>query len=304
MNPLREAFAEALRARKLSSSTIDLYLGAVDRFLCLHEDIDVRAIGRREIDAYYGKLEADRISEATRSIRMRGLRRFFDYLVETQRIFTSPMSHYREHRVHSPLGKTLSESEAEKLLSMPNTSLPAGTRDRALLEVLYATGLRCMEVINLEVFDVDLAGGLIRVREGKGGKDRFVPLSTEAQKWLGEYLKEIRPRMARHGEVESRSLFVNRSGQRLTNGAITQVLLKYGKAAGLGRVSSHMVRRTVATALLRGGADIATVAELLGHESIQTTVRYAQLAANDVRVAHAKSHPRGDARGDDGQAAR
>jgi len=188
-------------------------------------------------------------------------------------------------------GPSLTEKQADRLLSMPNTGLPQGIRDRAVLELCYATGLRRKEMCGLAVYDIDLDGGVVRVRHGKGDRERLVPLSREACKWLGEYLREIRPRAARRNSIV-RALFLGRSGQGLTPGALDQILLKHSQMAGLRRVSCHALRRTVATALLRGGADVVSVSEVLGHANLKTTERYTRVVAADVRAVHARTHPR------------
>ena len=290
----REGFERALLARRRSPSTVRLYVAMLYPFavfLAHRGRADLRGVTRRDVDAYACELAGSPLAPA---LRRRAVKRLFEHLVETQKLLSSPAEHLRERRVTSLPGRVLTEAEVDKLLAAPNTSLPRGIRDRALLELLYATGLRRGEVVGLAVFDVDLGGGLVRVR-GKGGHERLVPLSKEAQKWLGEYLRQVRPRLARHGDGE-RALFLTRSGRRMGPGAIDQALLQHSKAAGLRRVSCHTLRRSVGTALVRGGADVRTVAQILGHARVSTMARYTLLAATDLRREHARTHPRGDGR--------
>ena len=293
----REGFERALLARRRSPSTVRLYVAMLYPFavfLAHRGCADLRSVTRRDVDAYVTELAGSPLAPATRSLRLRAVKRLFEHLVETQKLLSSPAEHLRDRRATSLPGRVLAEAEVDNLLAAPNTSLPRGIRDRALLELLYATGLRRGEVVGLDVFDVDLGGGLVRVR-GKGGHERLVPLSKEAQKWLGEYLRQVRPRLARHGDGE-RALLLTRSGRRMGPGAVDQALLSHSKAAGLRRVSCHALRRTVGTALVRGGADVRTVAELLGHARVSTTTRYTLLAATDLRREHARTHPRGNGR--------
>jgi integrase/recombinase XerD len=295
---VRDDFVAELRARRLTPATIDAYLDGVDRFDKAHSEIDLRGVGRREIDAYVATLSSSTLKLTTVSILLRGLRRFFEYLVEKQRLLLSPMDHLRQKYVQPLPGRVLDEKDVARFCTAPNTSVPLGIRDRALLELLYATGVRKIELCALEVFDVDLTGGLLRVRQGKGGKERFVPLSNAAQAWLREYLREIRPHFAKKSEDSVRALFLTRTGRRLDGNAVDQVLLKYARKKGMKRVSCHALRRTVATSMLKRGADIRVVAELLGHSQVVTTQRYTRLVIGDVRKEHARTHPRGGGNGD------
>ena len=296
----KDGFARALVARGRSPATVRLYgsmLYPFAVFLVHRGRTDLRTVSRRDVDAYAAELASSTLSEATRSLRLRAVKRFFEHLVETQKLLCSPAEHLRERRVRSLPGKVLSEAQADRLLAAPNTSLPMGVRDRALLELLVATGLRRKELVGLGVHDVDLAGGLLRVR-GKADHERIVPLSRPSQRWMREYLREVRPRLARRGDAV-RTLFLTRSGRALDAGSVAQILLRCSKAAGLPRVCCHALRRTVGTLLVRGGADVRTVAELLGHVRLATTERYTLLAAKDLRAEHRRTHPR--AGGGDGR---
>jgi integrase/recombinase XerD len=287
----RDGFRRWLEARKVSPATVAIYMSAVAGFEAGHADVDLRAVTKQDIEAHAAALRDAGLSPSTVHIWLRGIGRFFEYLVEAQRLLVSPMMGLRLKPPRSLPGRTLTERQADRLLSMPNTGLPQGIRDRAVLELCYATGLRRKEVCGLAVYDVDLDGGVVRVRHGKGDRERLVPLSRQACQWLGEYLHEIRPRAARRNSIV-RALFLGRSGQGLTPGALDQILLKHSQAAGLRRVSCHALRRTVATALLRGGADVVSVSQVLGHAHLATTERYTRVVAADVRAVHARTHPR------------
>jgi integrase/recombinase XerD len=287
----RDGFRRWLETRKVSPATVTIYLSGLVRFEAGHAEVDLRAVTRQDIEAHAAALRNAGLAPSTVHIWLRGLGRFFEYLVEAQRLLVSPMSGLRWKAPKILPGPSLTEKQADRLLSMPNTGFPQGIRDRAVLELCYATGLRRKEMCGLAVYDVDLDGGVVRVRHGKGDRERLVPLSREACKWLGEYLREIRPRAARRNSIV-RALFLGRSGQGLTPGALDQILLKHSQMAGLRRVSCHALRRTVATALLRGGADVVSVSEVLGHANLKTTERYTRVVVADVRAVHARTHPR------------
>ena len=193
--------------------------------------------------------------------------------------------------------RTLSESDVVKLLDAPSVSTPHGLRDRAILELLYSTGLRCAELVALDLADVDLAGGTVHVREGKGGRPRLVPLGGAAGDTLACYLTDARPQLVRNPAVTALFLAGNRgpcAGRRLGVQSVRYLVRHAAKAADLlGQISPHTLRHSVATHMLRAGADLRHVQELLGHASIETTQVYTHLSVRDLIEAHARAHPRG-----------
>lgn len=291
----RDGFRRWLEARGRSLSTIANYLRAVDpfeRFLARRHLADLRAVTRQDVDAYAAELAgAGRYTTQTQRAMLRGLKRFYEYLCDASKVFASPAEHLRDPREKRLLGHVLPEAEVRKLLDAPNTGLPHGIRDRAILELLYATGLRRKEICGLCVYDLDLDGGLVRVR-GKGDHERLVPLTGAAQRWLREYLREVRPRFARHAAPGERRLFLSVRGIALGPEVLGMTLRRCGKVAGVARVSCHAFRRTVATSLLRGGADVRSVGEVLGHAGLDATQRYTKLVAADLREVQARTHPR------------
>jgi len=185
----------------------------------------------------------------------------------------------------------LSMKEMERLLSMPDISDPAGLRDRALMELLYATGLRQTEALDLGLEDVDLAAGEARVRRGKGGAGRMVPLGREAVAALAAYLAEARPALTRAGD--SGHLFVSRSGTRVDPSGMLKAFKRYAKKAGIRRsVGFHTFRHAVATHLMQRGAHLRYIQELLGHKSLGSTQIYTRVTISDLKRAHARYHPR------------
>ena len=297
LTALTEAFREHLEGRGLSPATIAVRMQGVARlrrFVEEHAISDVRQMTRAEVDAYVSELRRRKLSPHTVESWLGTCKRFFAFLVESNRLLISPAEHLHERNLGHLVGRAISAKDAEKLLATPNTSLPMGVRDRAILEVLYGTGLRRAEVVGLSVFDVDLAGSVLRVQHGKGGKERLVPLGREAQKWLKLYLEKVRPVLAQrmHGREGEMTLLLARDGCALTRSALTNLVAMLGKAAGV-RVSCHTLRRTMATELLRGGAQIVEVGTILGHARLTATQRYTKVAAGDLRKMQVEKHPRG-----------
>lgn len=294
---LAEAFREHLEGRGLSPATVAVRMQGLARmrgFVEARAIADVRQMTRAEVDAYVAELRRRKLSPHTVESWLGTCKRFFAFLVESNRLLISPAEHLHERNLGHLVGRVISAKDAEKLLATPNTSLPMGVRDRAILEVLYGTGLRRAEVTGLSVFDVDLAGGVLRVQHGKGGKERLVPLGKEAQKWLKLYLENVRPLLARrmHGREGEMALLLARDGRTLTRSALTNLVAALGRAAGV-RASCHTLRRTMATELLRGGAQIVEVGTILGHANLTATQRYTKVAAADLRKLQVEKHPRG-----------
>ena len=293
---LAEAFCEHMRGRGLSPATVMVRLqGLVTLRRHLEEEQipDVRQMTRAQVDAYVAGLRK-RVAPRTAECWLGAFKRFFGFLVETNRLLLSPSEHLHERNLSHLVGPVISTKDAEKLLAEPNTSLPIGVRDRAILEVLYGTGLRRAELVGLSVFDVDLAGGVLRVQHGKGGKERLVPLGREAQKWLKLYLEKVRPLLARrmHGRDGEMALLLARHGRALDCRALTRLVAALARATGV-RVSCHALRRTMATELLRGGAQLVEVGAILGHARLTATQRYIKVAAGDLRQMQTEKHPRG-----------
>jgi integrase/recombinase XerD len=182
-------------------------------------------------------------------------------------------------------------AEVERLLAQPDTSTLRGFRDRVLLEVLYSTALRREELANLCLDDVDIDTGYVFVREGKGGKDRVVPLGASVCDWVRSYLVDIRPRWP--GAGADHALFLNRWGRGIAPGAVWAIVHKHAQGAGLSKaVATHTFRHSCATHMLRNGAPIRQLQEMLGHASLETTQLYTRVTINDLRAMHAKFHPR------------
>jgi integrase/recombinase XerD len=223
--------------------------------------------------------------------RLSSLRRLYQYLSQEELIETDPSLHVQPPRIGRPLPKTLTEEEVEHLLNAPDPNTTLGLRDRTMLEVLYATGLRVSELVSLEITAVNLRQGVLRVT-GKGDKDRLVPLGEEAQNWLARYLKEARQEL-----VEKRSndaLFCTRLGAAMSRQSFWYLIKRYALKAGIDKpLSPHVLRHAFATHLVNHGADLRIVQMLLGHSRITTTQIYTHVARARLQEIHRKHHPRG-----------
>ncbi|MBI4713456.1 MAG: tyrosine-type recombinase/integrase, partial [Planctomycetes bacterium] len=190
----------------------------------------------------------------------------------------------------------LTRDEVDKLLALPDINASAGIRDRALLETLYSTGIRLQECTNLEVSDVDYDGGYLRVNQGKGNKDRIVPLGKIACYWLKEYIRRVRPEFLKHNkkDPEHNALWVSHYlGKPLSSQIIAKLVRSYGRKAGINKkVTVHTWRRTLATHLLQAGVNLVYIQEILGHEDMRSLDRYIKVTAIEVKQTHQRTHPR------------
>ena len=227
-------------------------------------------------------------SSITRSIST--LRKFYQYLAREGRIQKDPMLQIDSPKQGRHLPAVLSSEEIERLLKTPDTSTPLGLRDRAILEVLYATGLRVSELVHLKLTDLHLSLGLIQTL-GKGDKERIIPIGDVAVDWINEYLERIRNRLTKG--KDSPYLFVNFHGNGLTRQGIWKNLKAIVQAAGIDKgVTPHTLRHSFATVLLENGADLRIVQELLGHSDISTTQIYTHISKKHLTEVYQRSHPR------------
>ena len=288
-----DRFLDAMWSEQgLSQNTLAAYgadLRVLERWLKKH--------GRKLENARKGDLLAfisdravDGIHVRTLSRQLSTARRFYGYLVREEHIDRDPSGQIASPRMGVPLPHSLSEGEVEQLLAAPPLDTPIGMRDRCMLEVLYATGLRVSELVNLTVGQVSLASGVIRVR-GKGSKQRLTPLGEEAVDWLRKFMDDARSEIL--GDRVSDALFPTRRGKAMTRQAFWQRLRKHSAAAGITEhLTPHSLRHAFATHLLDHGADLRVVQLLLGHSSLSTTQIYTQVARKRLRDLHRRHHPR------------
>lgn len=220
---------------------------------------------------------------------------FFGYLRQAEYIAHDPARDIEYARTPKRLPKgILTLAETRKLLQQPDVNTVIGYRDRVILEVLYSTGIRRNEFLGLTLDDVDLEAGFLMIRQGKGGKDRVVPLGRIAAKYLETYVRGIRPELAGRGdEPATRALVVSERGRVMGRNTLAELLEKYAKRAGLKiRVTPHTFRHTCATHMIRNRAGIRHVQEMLGHSNLNSTQKYLQLTITDLKEAHSRFHPR------------
>lgn len=243
-----------------------------------------------DIQQWFAAMHA-RSRASTANRRLAALRRFYLWARRKGLIDADPCLKLQASKQPQRFPKTLSEDQVDALLQAPVVSQPLGLRDRAMLETLYATGLRVSELVNLGVLDVNLSDGVVRVTQGKGGKDRLVPMGMEAQHWVDRYLAEARPALL--GRHRSDALFITGRGGPMTRQAFWQLIRKYAIRAGIrAPLSPHVLRHAFATHLLNHGADLRVVQMLLGHADISTTQIYTHVARERLRQLHARHHPR------------
>ena len=219
------------------------------------------------------------------------LRRFYQHALREGLLAEDPTERIDAPKLGRALPESLTEAEVETLLAAPRVDDPLGLRDRAMLELLYATGLRVSELVNLTLAEVNTRQGVLRTT-GKGGKTRLVPLGEEALDWLARYLREARPELLK-GQV-SEAVFVTRRGGPLTRQAFWHLIKRHARQAGIGKhLSPHTLRHSFATHLLNHGADLRVVQMLLGHSDLSTTQIYTHVANERLKALHAAHHPRG-----------
>jgi len=219
------------------------------------------------------------------------LKRFYQWCLRERRIAADPTLKLDPPKRVPRFAKSLSEADVETLLAAPRTDAPLGLRDRAMLEVLYASGLRVSELVALKTFEANLDAGVVRIL-GKGSKERLVPLGEEAVDWVKRYLRDARADLLRRRASDA--LFLTRRGASMTRQAFWYLIKRYGARAIPGKsLSPHVLRHAFATHLINHGADLRVVQMLLGHSDISTTQIYTHVARERLKALHAKHHPRG-----------
>ncbi len=294
MNELLEQFLTHLRVtRNASPYTIKNYSNDIGQFLdyCRTKGVgSLEQVDRSLLRGYLAELDAVGYVKASIARRVAELRSFGDFLVREGVLERNTFRTVSAPRVPKRLPHYLTVAEVEALLAVPDTSTPRGLRDRAIIEVLYAAGLRVSELVGLNVADVDLHQALVHV-VGKGGKERIGLLGRPAVQALRAYLKVGRPALL--GQRPTNALWLNHRGGRLTTRGVALILSRAGKQAGIRTpVSPHILRHSFATHLLDGGADLRIVQELLGHANLATTQIYTHVSQSRAREVYMRAHPR------------
>lgn len=277
----------------MSANTLAAYrrdLGLYARWLLEQRHKPIEQTESGDIHAWLAQAFLQtRASTANR--RLASLRRYFLWARRQGLILGDPCLEVTPAKQPMRIPKTLTEAQVEALLNAPQAGSMFGLRDKAMLEVLYASGLRVSELVGLSVLDVSLNDGVVRVVQGKGGKDRLVPLGAEAAHWVTRYLAESRPLLL--GKRQSQALFLSSRGTAMTRQAFWQLIKKHAIVAGvMAPLSPHVLRHAFATHLLNHGADLRVVQLLLGHADISTTQIYTHVARERLKKLHAQHHPR------------
>jgi integrase/recombinase XerD len=243
-----------------------------------------------DINGYFAARHSDS-KATTANRRLTVLRRYFRWALRERMIDADPTLKLEAAKQPLRVPKTMTESQVEALLAAPDVDTPLGLRDRAMLEVIYASGLRVSELVGLKTFHLGMNEHVLRVM-GKGNKERLVPFGQEARDWIVRYLAEARPKIL--GEQQTEDLFVTARGAGMTRAMFWVIVKKYAKAAGItSPLSPHTLRHAFATHLLNHGADLRAVQMLLGHSDISTTTIYTHVARERLKQLHAQHHPRG-----------
>lgn len=286
-------FVDDLRAHGAAAATVAAYrtdLVDLGRLLTGEGITHPTEVTLDDLRAYLADLDDQGYARSTLARRSASIRRLFAFLVDNHVIARDPAALLSSPKVVRALPRVLTVDETTRLIAMIDTTTATGVRDRALVELLYASGARVAEAVGLDLVGLDLTESLVRL-DGKGGRTRIVPLGRPATDALTVYLHGG-ARAELLGEHAQDAVFVNSRGGRLGSRDVRTVVVRTAASAGLGHVTPHTLRHSVATHMLEAGADLRVVQELLGHASLATTQRYTHLSRGWLREVHARAHPR------------
>ncbi|WP_020182983.1 MULTISPECIES: site-specific tyrosine recombinase XerD [unclassified Methylotenera] len=277
----------------LSKNTLDSYradLTAFANWCASKQSIDMLAVTNADIQQYLAvRFPLSKARSISRLVA--SLRRFYRYALREQLLKEDPTLHLESPKLPRSLPKSLNEQEVEDLLKAPDVSQPLGLRDRAMLELLYASGLRVSELVGVTVAEVSTQDGIVRVT-GKGSKTRLVPMGAEAADWIDRYMRYARPELLQKRLCDA--MFVTSRAEGMTRQAFWHIIKRYAALAGIAKhISPHVLRHAFATHLLNHGADLRVVQMLLGHSDISTTQIYTHVARERLKQLHSVHHPRG-----------
>lgn len=291
-DPLSD-YLEHLRVeRGLAHNTVEAYAHDLREFAAFVTEAGatLTSVHAELAAGFLGALTERRVGKRSQARYLSAMRGLYRFLCAERQLTSDPTALLDRPRNTKPLPVVLTRGEIDALLAAPDLDEPAGLRDAAMLYAMYASGLRVSELVNLELAQLSIAQGLLKVH-GKGGKQRLVPIGDVACGLCERYLAEVRPRWARASE---RALFVSARGVRLTRQAFWKIVRRYALVAGIAKaISPHKLRHSFATHLLEGGADLRAVQEMLGHSDIATTQVYTHVLTDHLKSVHERYHPRG-----------
>jgi integrase/recombinase XerD len=278
--------------RGLARNTVDGYRNDLSRLgeaLAKKGGVDLLAAAPADLSAHLRDLQRQGLSPRSSARALSAIRGFYDHLVTAGERKDNPAVNLLPPKLWKPLPKVLSEAEVVALLAAPDVATPLGLRDRAMFELLYATGLRVSELVGLTLPQLRLDAGFL-IAFGKGSKERVVPVGEQAEHWVQRYLRDVRPQLAQGRHLH---VFVNKSGERLSRVGFWMIIKKYGLKAGIrAEISPHVLRHSFATHLLEHGADLRAVQTMLGHSDISTTQIYTHIHQQRLKSLYDRFHPR------------
>jgi integrase/recombinase XerD len=275
----------------LSENTLSAYGSDLRIFAQWLKSKPMLEVNTGDLSKFLASRYQDGIGNRSSARILSSLRRFYGYYIRENNITVDPTALIESPHIGRPLPHSLTEDDVELLLNAPETALPLGFRDKTMLEMLYATGLRVSELVNMTLDQVSLRQGVVRI-VGKGNKERLVPVGEEAMSWLENYLNETRKALL--GERQCSYVFVTNRAENMTRQAFWHIIKRHAKIAGISKtLSPHTLRHAFATHLLNHGADLRVVQLLLGHSDLSTTQIYTHIARERLKELHSKYHPRG-----------
>lgn len=290
-----ESFISYIRdVKRLSKNTEVSYMRDLTKFVDYFEKLgitDVSRINSTSLNSYVLFMEREGKSAATISRSIAAIKAFFQYELVQGKVVGEPARTLKGPSVEKKKPDIIKVSNMDRLLDVPDTTTAKGIRDKAMLELLYATGIRVSELISLKIQDVNVMLGYITCNDGK--KDRIVPFGNAAKKAILNYVSEARGMLCTNAEEDSDYLFLNCHGKSMSRQGFWKLLKQYGELAGIGEdITPHMLRHSFAAHMVQNGADLRAVQEMMGHADISTTQIYADLGASRIRDVYAKTHPR------------
>ena len=275
----------------LSENTLSAYGSDLRIFAQWLKSKPMLEVNTGDLSKFLASRYQDGIGNRSSARILSSLRRFYGYYIRENSITVDPTALIESPHIGRPLPHSLTEGDVELLLNAPETALPLGFRDKTMLEMLYATGLRVSELVNMTLDQVSLRQGVVRI-VGKGNKERLVPVGEEAMSWLENYLNETRKSLL--GERQCSYVFVTNRAENMTRQAFWHIIKRHALKAGISKtLSPHTLRHAFATHLLNHGADLRVVQLLLGHSDLSTTQIYTHIARERLKELHSKFHPRG-----------
>jgi integrase/recombinase XerD len=297
---LGEAYFDNLAVNQYSPRTITCKREILRKFVtwCMLRDVErPEQTTANIIEAYQRHLHHHRqtnskpLATSTQRTRLTVIKMFFRWLSEKGYLVLSPARYLKLPSVNQALPKhVFSEADVEQIMAMTDIGTATGLRDRAMLEVMYSSAIRRLELINLNLYDIDTNGGILRVRQGKGNKDRVVPVSDRAIDWINRYIESARWKLLKHEDCSN--LFLSVHGKPLSTGRVTTICREYIRDSCVNKEGScHIFRHSTATLMLENGADIRVIQSMLGHASLSTTQIYTKVSIKHLKEVHQKTHP-------------